>query len=429
MGADGRELFPSSYKTVINLIFLCHRFPFPPDKGEKIRAYHMLVHLAQQHTVHLGAFVEDHTEIRHPGSWRDIIRGECYVEPLGAVARLKMAAALLHGAPISASYFQSSRLAGWVDHILSTHNIDAAVVFSTAMAPYLLRQRNFDFQRVIFDMVDVDSDKWRQYARTASGLRAWIYRREMRTLLSLEREAASKFGATLLVSPHEAETFAQVAPLTRQRLWSVPNGVDLDFFSQARSYPNPFGSNETPIVMTGTMNYRPNAEGAAWFSNSVFPLIRAHNAQAKFYVVGANPAGNVKALAGPHVVVTGRVEDVRPYLAHAAAVVAPLQLARGVQNKVLEGMAMAKPVIASSPAVQALQVASGEELVIADAPADFAKAVLAAIEVPSVLGAKGRLYVERHHNWATNLKSFDNLLEGPKQKPGSELSEFPRAAE
>ena len=99
---------------------------------------------------------------------------------------------------------------------------------------------------------------------------------------------------------------------------------------------------------------------------------------------------------------TGRVEDVRPYLAHAAVVVAPLQLARGVQNKVLEGMAMAKPVIASSPAVQALQVASGEELVIADAPADFAKAVLAVIEVPSVLGVKGRRYVERHHNWATN---------------------------
>src|SRR3954454_2047680 len=135
MGADGRELFPSSYKTVMNLIFLCHRFPFPPDKGEKIRAYHMLVHLAQQHTVHLGAFVEDHTEMRHQ-DLREIIRGECHVEALGAVARLKMAAAFLHGAPISASYFQSSRLAGWVDHIFSTHNIDAAVVFSTAMAPY-----------------------------------------------------------------------------------------------------------------------------------------------------------------------------------------------------------------------------------------------------------------------------------------------------
>lgn len=414
----------------MNILFLCHRIPFPPDKGEKIRAYHMLAHLAQEHTIHLGAFVEDPAEMRHAASLRGMIGGECYLVPLGATARLNMAAAFVHGAPLSASYFASSKLAHWIDHILRTRNIEGVIVFSTAMAPYLLRQRGFDLRRVIFDMVDVDSDKWRQYAASASGLLAWIYRREMRTLLALEREAASSFGATLLVSSHEVDTFAELASGARERLWSVPNGVDLNFFAPERSYPNPFGIEEAPIVMTGTMDYRPNAEAAIWFANSVFPLIKDRKPEAKFYVVGARPNREVKALGSRTVVVTGKVEDVRPYLAHAKAVVAPLKLARGVQNKVLEGMAMGKPVVATTPAVQALAVSSGEELLVADEPAHFADSVLAAIDAPSQIGLKGRRYVERHHQWAANLGALDRLLRSlPANDAPDPHSAFPRAAE
>jgi sugar transferase (PEP-CTERM/EpsH1 system associated) len=414
----------------MNILFLCHRIPFPPDKGEKIRAYHMLAHLAKEHTLHLGAFVEEAAEMRHQTRLQQIIRGKCHLEALGAVARLKMAAALLHGAPLSASYFKSRSLARWVDHILRTHKIDCVIIFSTAMAPYLLRQRGFDLRRVIFDMVDLDSDKWRQYAQGAPALPAWIYRREMRTLLTLEREAASKFGATLLVSPHEANAFARLAPSARQRIWSVPNGVDLDFFAPNRSYQNPFEGKELPIVMTGTMDYRPNAEGAIWFATSVFPLIRACRSDARFYIVGNRPTARVKGLANANVVVTGKVDDVRPYLAHAAVLVAPLKLARGVQNKVLEGMAMAKPVVATSPAIQALEVSSGEELWVADEPLDFAQTVLAAIEAPLQVGTSGRRYVERHHQWRTNLASLDRLLDAVHTTNGSAaLSAFPSAAE
>jgi sugar transferase (PEP-CTERM/EpsH1 system associated) len=394
----------------MNILFLCHRIPFPPDKGEKIRAYHMLAHLAQEHTIHLGAFVEDAAEMRHAAALSVMLGGECHLVQLGAAARVNMAAGLVRGAPLSASYFENRALAQWTDHTLRTRNIQCAIVFSTAMAPYLLRQQRFDPRRVIFDMVDLDSDKWRQYAESASGLLAWIYRREMRTLFALERQAASRFGATLLVSPHEMNTFGELAPGLRERLWSVPNGVDLDFFTSERSYPNPFKTAECPIVMTGTMDYRPNVEGAEWFANSVFPLIRSRKAEARFYVVGARPSKEVKNLACSTVVVTGQVADVRPYLAHARAVVAPLKLARGVQNKVLEGMAMAKPVIATGPAVQALDVSSGEELLVADEPAKFADNVLAAIDAPSSIGKKGRLYVERNHQWATNLEALDRLL-------------------
>jgi sugar transferase (PEP-CTERM/EpsH1 system associated) len=419
----------------MNILFLCHRIPFPPDKGDKIRAYHMLAHLAKEHTVHLGTFVDDRADMRHAETLRRMIRGECLLVPLGAAARMKMAAAFARGAPLSASYFASGRLARWVDQILRKHNIGRAIVFSTAMAPYLLARRDFDPARVIFDMVDVDSDKWRQYAGAAKGLRAWIYRREMRTLLALERNAAFAFGATLLVSRHETETFAQLAPESCVRLHSVPNGVDLEFFRPDRVYPNPFGANEMPIVMTGTMDYRPNTEGAIWLAQSVLPLICAARPEARLYVVGARPSASVKSLAASNVVITGKVDDVRPYLAHAGVVVAPLKLARGLQNKVLEGMAMARPVIATSPAVQALNVSSGKELWIADEPADFAQTVIGALGGPAAIAVNGRHYVEQNHDWTRNLAALDCLLDaGPRMQTsrasvGGPVLPLARAAE
>jgi sugar transferase (PEP-CTERM/EpsH1 system associated) len=395
----------------VNILFLSHRIPFPPDKGEKIRAYHMLAYLAKKHTVHLGAFIDDRADMRHAQALRRMIGGECLLVPLGAAARMKMAGAIARGAPLSASYFASGRLARWVDRILRKHDIGRAIVFSTAMAPYLLARGDFDPERVIFDMVDVDSDKWRQYADAAAGLRAWIYRREMRTLLALERKAASAFGATLLVSQHEKETFADLAPESSNRLHGVPNGVDLEFFTPDGVYPNPFSEHEIPIVMTGTMDYRPNTEGAIWFARSVLPLIRAARPAARFYVVGARPSSSVKSLAASDVVITGKVNDVRPYLAHAGVVVAPLKLARGLQNKVLEGMAMARPVIATSPAARALDVSSGKELWIADEPADFAKTVIEALAGHAGPPANGRRYVERNHDWTRNLAALDRLLD------------------
>jgi hypothetical protein len=128
----------------MNILFLCHRIPFPPNKGDKIRSYHMVRHLAKEHTVHLGAFVDDPADMRHAGTLRDLIGGECLLLPLGAAARLKMARAFARGTPLSASYFSSARLRRWVDRILQKHDIRRAVVFSTAMAPYLLGRRDFD---------------------------------------------------------------------------------------------------------------------------------------------------------------------------------------------------------------------------------------------------------------------------------------------
>jgi len=397
----------------MNILFLCHRIPFPPDKGEKIRAFHVLSHLAKRHTVHLAAFVDDPADMQHAQTLKNIAGGECLFVPLGRTrARLRMALALLAGSPLTTSFFAGAEMDRWIDAVLRRQSIDRAFLYSSAMAPFLLRRRNFDPARVILDMVDVDSDKWSQYARSAAWPKSWLYAREARALFALERRAAAAFGATLFVSPFEVRTFAEMAPETRVRLHSVANGIDLDRYRPDTAFASPFADGEIPIVMVGTMDYRPNVEGALWFADEVLPRVRAVLRNARFYVVGAKPAAELLAPRSG-MAVTGRVDDVRPYVAHAAAVVAPLLLARGVQNKVLEGLAMQRPVVATLPASRGLDVAPDADLWVEDDPARFADAVIAAATGPDRdrIAANGRRRVERDYCWQTNLAPLDGLLE------------------
>jgi polysaccharide biosynthesis protein PslH len=395
----------------MKILFLCHRIPYPPDKGDKIRAYNMLAHLAKKHFVHLAAFVDDPADMAHEAALRDMIRGELALVPLSRAARpARMAHAFATGRPLTTSYFASRRMESWISNLFRTHYIDRIFLFSSAMAPFV--PGRFDLARVVLDMVDVDSDKWRQYAAATRGPKAWVYRREARTLFALERKAAGAFGATLFVSPYEAGTFADMAPETRARVHSVANGVDLARYSPMDSHPSPFPTGELPVVMVGTMNYRPNAEGAVWFAEQVLPIVRTVLPTARFYAVGAKPTARLRARRDG-VVVTGKVDDVRPYLAHAAAVVAPLKLARGVQNKVLEGMAMQKPVVATGPASRGLEVTAGVDLFVKDEPHLFAEAVIAAVTGPdrARIAANGRRRVEQDYDWERNLAEIDRLLE------------------
>lgn len=399
----------------MNILFLAHRIPFPPDKGEKIRSFHMLSHLAEQHTVHLGAYVDDPADMAHAAALRQYVNGECRLVPLSKSARLvRMALALAAGKPLTTSYFAGGGMDGWLSDILARHAIDRVLLFSSAMAPFFLNRRGFDPARVVLDMVDVDSDKWQQYAATAPFPKSWLFAREARTLLQLEREAAARFGASLFVSPFEARTMAELAPESARRIHSVANGIDLVRNNPALRFANPFSADELPLVMVGTMDYRPNVEGAIWFAECVLPLVRERLANATFYAVGAKPAPELM-IPRPGMVVTGKVEDVRPYVAHAAAIVAPLRLARGVQNKVLEGLALEKPVVATIPASRGLGIVPGEELWVENDPQRFADAVIAAATGPDRgrIAANGRSRVERDYDWATTLSALDRILENP----------------
>jgi polysaccharide biosynthesis protein PslH len=398
----------------MKVLFLSHRLPFPPNKGDKIRSHALFAHLAREHQVYLGCFLDDEADLRYVETVQQMCGGGCKIVALPKVRKyMRSLQALTGGDSITAEVYRSAELQEWVDETLAREAIDCALVFSSAMAPYLLSGKYLSPQRVLFDMVDLDSDKWLQYSSTRGAATAWIYRREARELLTLEREAAAKFALTWLVSEHEVESFAQLAPESRARIRAFSNGVNLEYFSPG-SYASPFPAGVTPIVMTGHMSYWPNVEGATWFAREVLPLVKRQIPDARFYVVGSQPDAALKDIAGPDVEITGEVPDIRPYVAAARVVVAPLRIARGVQNKVLEALAMGIPTVATEQASRALAVASGRDILVANDAQEFAVAVVRAAGAAGreAIAANGRSYVERHHDWNRQLSALDVTLKG-----------------
>jgi len=360
------------------LLFLAHRLPFPPNKGDKVRSFHMLRHLAGRYRVFLGAFVDDPSDWKHVDSLRALC-ADVHVEALMPRSqRLRSAVGLLRGEALSLEYFRSERLRRWVNDVAAREQIALAYLYSSPMAQYLA-----DLPRIrcFLDFVDMDSAKWGEYALRRPWPLSALYKREAARLLAYERKVAARAEAGIFVTNEEADLFRNAAPECASRIVAIRNGVDSEYFSPSHDFASPFAPDERAIVFTGAMDYWPNADAVAWFAHEVLPAIRWRDPSARFYIVGMNPEASVRALAGePGTVVTGRVDDVRPYLRHARVVVAPLRVARGIQNKVLEAMAMAKAVVATAPTVSALSARQGTELEVAVDAADFCDKVLALLD-------------------------------------------------
>jgi sugar transferase (PEP-CTERM/EpsH1 system associated) len=389
-----------------DLLFLSHRIPYPPDKGEKIRAWRMLLHLARTHRIHLGCFYDDPADAAH----LDAVRAHCAdlaCFPLHRGRRKLLSLVRARpGQPLTLGYFADARLRSWVAR-KQADGIDRALVYCSAMAPYLMEATGM---RRVLDMVDMDSAKWADYAARAAWPARAVWAREARTLLAFERRAARAYDRTLFVSRSEASDFLRLAPEAEDRVGWMDNGVDLAFFAP-RDIASPFSSGPN-IVFTGTMDYWPNMDAVAWFVAGIWPRLRATWPDSVFTIVGANPAPAVLRLADTHGVrVTGRVADVRPYLAHADLVVAPLRIARGIQNKVLEAMAMGRPVLATPEAFAGLRAEPGRDLLVgagADHFATLANEVLAGRH-PG-LGAAARAAVSGSYAWDTTLAGLDDLF-------------------
>jgi len=399
---------------VEHLLFLAHRIPYPPNKGDKIRSYHLLKHLAQHHHVHLGTFIDD------PDDWQYVDKvkalcGETHFAKLNPrTAKLRCLGALASIRPLSLDYYHDVDLQKWVDKVMKEHSISRILVFSSAMAQFVMHEKS---ARRVIDFVDIDSDKWRQYADKKMWPMSWLYQREARQLLRYERDVARDFAASLFVSEAEAGLFKQLAPESASKIGYFNNGVDTDYFSPHHAYANPYIAGEAAIVFTGAMDYWPNIDAVQWFARDIFPLVHAKNPAARFYIVGSRPAADVQALASlPGVRVTGTVPDVRPYLAHACTAVAPLRIARGVQNKVLEAMAMAKPVVVSAAALEGIDAEPGRDLMLAADAEQFAESVLSVLpqsseEFNGKLGRAARQKVETCYGWTSNLARVDASLD------------------
>jgi len=392
-----------------DLLFLAHRIPYPPDKGDKIRSWHMLRHLVGNWRVHLGAFVDDPADWAHA----EVLRGVCAdvcLRPLHPrTGKLRALTALATGEALTLPYYRDRVMARWVESRLAA-GVQAVVVYSSAMAQFVMQAEG---TRRVMDFVDIDSDKWRQYAPTKPWPLSWLYAREARKLLEWERRVARAFDASLFVSEAEARDFRVLAPESAPKVGFFNNGVDTDYFSPAHAFDSPFPAAGRALVFTGAMDYWPNVDAVAWFAREVLPRVRRAAPDVRFYIVGSRPAPDVRALAGEAVTVTGRVPDVRPYLAHAAAVLAPLRIARGIQNKVLEGMAMAQAVVATPQALEGIAARPGEEVWVAEDAAAQAEQILGLLRARDrarEMGAAARRRVVADYTWTPNLARLDALL-------------------
>ena len=358
------------------LLFLCHRIPYPPNKGDKIRSFHLLHHLSQHFDIYLASFVDDPQDWPWVPEVEKFCKAVC-LRPLDTrLATVRSLRGLLTGKALSIPYYADAGLQKWVAQTVAAHGIRHAIVFSSAMAQFLpAGGQGFRAQ----------GDRFRGCG--LGQVAAVCPAETLAPELGLPARGALPAGAGAGSWPHSLmpacsypaprpTCSTSLSPATAHKIGFYNNGVNCAYFDpefdRDDPQPSPFPADSLPLVFTGAMDYWPNVDAVVWFAREVFPALRRAHPALTFTIVGGNPARAVQQLAAlPGITVTGRVADVRPYLKHALAAVAPMRIARGVQNKVLEAMAMARPVLVSRKGLEGIAAVDGEEVLLADSPADY----------------------------------------------------------
>ena len=407
------------------LLFLAHRIPFPPNKGDKIRSFNLLRCLAEDYRVYLGAFVDDPTDWQYESRLSEYC-SEVFLTGIKPWHKVWAFSGLLRRQPLTLPLYRYIAMQSWVSRVIAQQDITRAMVFSSAMAQYLSGERYSRIHRLI-DFVDVDSEKWREYSHRRNWPASWIYGREAELLLKYDKAIAQEFDANIFVSEQEAELFKGIAPEVTRPPTFIGNGVDTDYFSPDIELVSPYPAEAKALVFTGAMDYWANVDAVTWFVTQVWPGIKNSQPDALFYIVGGKPDDAVLKLQktqGVHV--TGAVKDIRPYLKYAVAAIAPMRIARGIQNKVLEAMAMAKPVVATSAAIEGIPVTNSGN--IADEPKSFEDACIVLLNQNENLPERSgnRELVQKHFNWGANLRKLERMLgDNPDLKETHEDSPTP----
>jgi sugar transferase (PEP-CTERM/EpsH1 system associated) len=396
-----------------DILFLAHRVPYPPDRGDKIRSWNLLRAMTRLGRVHLATFADNGVDAAYAEALRPLVE-RLHVEERTISQPRALLRSLVQRVPASVAAFDSETMRAFVNRTLEEEPIDTIFVFSGQMAQFVPDDR--PDLRFVMDFVDVDSAKFAAYAEASRRPMRWLYRREARTLYEYERQTAMHADLSLFVSDAETRLFRTFAGIGARDVRTLENGIDLAFFRPDADVA-PLGADEAGegplIVFTGQMDYRPNIQAVTSFAADAFPQIRARHPDARFVIAGRNPSKAVLALEEqPGVLVTGAVVDIRAWLKAADVIVAPLRLARGVQNKVLEAMAMGKAVVASPAAFEGIDAQPGRDLLVAD-EAGEAEAVCSLIDDPErakAIGLAARQLVEARYGWDARLAPLAEML-------------------
>lgn len=387
----------------MRVLFLSQRVPYPPNRGDKITTWRLIERLGRSgHEVRIVAFAHDDEDRRA-------------AEELGRLGfptrtvaldlrKAKLAALpLLAGSkPLTLGVYGSKELQRIVDELAPS--CDVGYAYSSSMGAFLEPHTKL---RRVMHFAELDSDKWRQYAERTRWPMSWVYGREHRTLREFERRIAHAFDENVLCTPLEQQVFEREIPGARSLV--MRNGVDLSFYR-----PNPARAEAGHLVFVGVMDYLPNVDGCAWFVREILPRVRERFPGVQLSIVGSRPSPEVQALARePGVTVTGFVDDPREWLERASVSVAPLRIARGIQNKVLEALAMGLPVVGTTSATQGVEGEAGRDFLLANTVDEQVEAVVSLLENPArakELGARGRAFVESRYDWDVALRPLDELM-------------------
>jgi len=406
--AGPEQNFSRGLDAAMNILYISHRMPYPPHKGEKIRAFHQIRHLAKQNRIHVICLADDLADFEYAkilGKWCASVTT---VYRSRSVALLLAARAIVNRKPLSVAAFQHKKLAKQITQRLGTERFDVVVVTSSAMAQYIL---SVPVVARVIDFIDVDSEKWRLYAERRSFPLSCIYQLEANRLIGYEAELTEVLDHSILISEEEARAIR--SRVSARPISVISNGVDLDYFKRVEC--SSIEQTRPAIVFTGAMDYFPNVDAVQYFCREILPLVQSVVPDVQFYIVGRNPTRRVRRLGKAAVIVTGSVPDVRPYLSQARVAVAPFRVARGVQNKVLEAMAMGVPVVGTHEAFKGIAACERDGVRVANDPILFAKHVTTFLRGDSEFlrrtARQARSYVERSHRWQDQGAKLERLLE------------------
>lgn len=395
----------------MRIFFVCQRVPFPPDRGDKITTFNEIRHLSTAHEVHVFCLGDGMGDLHNIHGLHNYAKSVTAVPVTGLKSRLRALKALLTGESLSVTALCEVRLHDAIRRKFDELAPDLIMVYSCNVAQYA---EHFTHVPRIMQFAELDSSRWGQYAERSRIPLRWIYAIEQRRFFAYERQIAHSFSHALVCTAIEKRAFERLIPGVPVSL--VGNGVDLEYFRPAGKPKRP-----ASIVFTGVMDYLPNVDAVSWFCDQVFPVVLEQVPAANFVICGSRPSPAVRRLAKRRgVTVTGRVPDTRPHLEEADVFVAPLRMARGVQNKVLEALAMGLPCVTSTAAWSGTVIPQGEGILATDDPKEFADYVLRLLrdtDFRAAMARKARAAAEANYRWDRPMAQLDRVITAVTSRP------------